>query len=133
MNTIDKDKTYVASTYNRFPVVLKEGSGSIVFDENGKKYIDLGTGIAVNTFGYSDKAWSEAVAKQASSLNHTSNLYYHGPCAKLAEMLCEKTGFKKVFFSNSGAEANECAIKAARKYAEDKKGADCYNIITLEN
>jgi len=133
MNTIDKDKTYVASTYNRFPVVLKEGSGSIVFDENGKKYIDLGTGIAVNTFGYSDKAWSEAVAKQASSLNHTSNLYYHEPCAKLAEMLCEKTGFKKVFFSNSGAEANECAIKAARKYAEDKKGADCYNIITLEN
>ncbi len=133
MNTVEKDKTYVASTYNRFPVVLKEGSGSVVYDENGKKYIDLGTGIAVNTFGYSDKIWVEAVSKQAAALNHTSNLYYHGPCASLAEMLCEKTGFKKVFFSNSGAEANECAIKAARKYAEDKKGSDCYNIITLEN
>lgn len=133
MNTIEKDSKYVASTYKRFPVVLKEGNGSIVFDENGKRYIDLGSGIAVNTFGYSDKVWSDAVAKQAAMLNHTSNLYYHGPCAALAEMLCGRTGFKKVFFSNSGAEANECAIKAARKYAQDKKGLERPLIITLEN
>ncbi|MBQ7444494.1 MAG: acetylornithine/succinylornithine family transaminase [Clostridia bacterium] len=133
MTVIEKDKKYVASTYNRFPVVLKEGKGSVVFDENGKKYIDLGTGIAVNTFGYCDEKWTEAVTVQASKLSHTSNLYYHEPCVKLAEMLCEKTGFKKVFFSNSGAEANECAIKAARKYAEDKKGSGCHKIITLEN
>ncbi len=133
MNIIEKDKQYVASTYNRFPVVLKNGKGSVVYDENGKRYIDLGTGIAVSTFGVSDDVWAIAVSRQASALSHTSNLYYHEPCAELAEMLCKRTGFKKVFFSNSGAEANECAIKAARKYAQDKKGQGCFKIITLEN
>ncbi|MBP5311222.1 MAG: aminotransferase class III-fold pyridoxal phosphate-dependent enzyme [Clostridia bacterium] len=133
MNIIEKDKQYVASTYNRFPVVLKNGKGSLVCDENGNRYIDLGTGIAVSTFGVSDDVWAIAVSRQASALSHTSNLYYHEPCAELAEMLCKRTGFKKVFFSNSGAEANECAIKAARRYAQDKKGQGCFKIITLEN
>lgn len=127
------DTEYIAGTYNRFPVVLKNGKGSTVVDENGKEYIDLATGIAVNTFGFADPEWQQAVTDQLGKLQHTSNLYYNEPCAKLAELLCQKTGMKKVFFSNSGAEANECAIKAARKYAANKKGAEYYYIITLKN
>ncbi len=127
------DKAYVANTYNRFPLQLVSGKGSVVKDEQGKEYIDLGTGIAVNTFGVADEAWQQAVTEQLSKLQHTSNLYYTEPCAKLAQMLCEKTGMKKVFFSNSGAEANECAIKVARKYAAEKKGSDYYTIVTLWN
>ncbi len=129
----ETDKQYVAGTYARFPVELVSGKGSVVIDSNGKEYIDMGSGIAVTSFGIADDKWSEAVTKQLTKLQHTSNLYYTEPCAKLAKMLCERTGFKKVFFSNSGAEANECAIKAARKYAAEKKGADYYTIITLEN
>lgn len=127
------DTEYIAGTYNRFPVVLKSGKGSTAVDENGKEYIDLATGIAVNTFGFADAEWQQAVTAQLGQLQHTSNLYYSEPCAKLAALLCQKTGMKKVFFSNSGAEANECAIKAARKYAADKKGAEYYYIITLKN
>ncbi len=127
------DKEYIANTYARFPLEIKNGKGSLVYDENGKEYIDLGSGIAVTAFGIADDFWAQAVAKQASTLQHTSNLYYSEPCVKLAEMLCSKTGMKKVFFSNSGAEANECAIKTARKYAAEKKGAEYYNIITLKN
>ena len=127
------DKAYVANTYNRFPLQLVSGKGSVVKDENGKEYIDLGTGIAVNTFGIADDAWREAVTQQLSMLQHTSNLYYTEPCAKLAQMMCERTGMKKVFFSNSGAEANECAIKVARKYAAEKKGEEYYTIVTLWN
>lgn len=127
------DQQYIANTYARFPLTLKSGKGSIVQDENGKEYIDLSTGIAVNTFGIADQEWIDAVTKQLGTLQHMSNLYYTEPCAKLAQMLCEKTGMKKIFFSNSGAEANECAIKAARKYAAEKKGKDCYTIITLKN
>ncbi|MBP3633459.1 MAG: acetylornithine/succinylornithine family transaminase [Oscillospiraceae bacterium] len=127
------DKAYVANTYNRFPLQLVSGKGSVMKDETGKEYIDLGTGIAVNTFGVADDVWQQAVTEQLSKLQHTSNLYYTEPCAKLAQMLCERTGLKKVFFSNSGAEANECAIKVARKYAAEKKGADCYTILTLWN
>ena len=127
------DKAYVANTYNRFPLQLVSGKGSVVKDEQGKEYIDLGTGIAVNTFGVADEVWQQAVTEQLSRLQHTSNLYYTEPCAKLAQMLCEKTGMKKVFFSNSGAEANECAIKVARKYAAEKKGKDHYTIVTLWN
>ena len=127
------DKAYVANTYNRFPLQLVSGKGSVVKDEQGKEYIDLGTGIAVNTFGVADEVWQQAVAEQLSKLQHTSNLYYTEPCAKLAQMMCERTGMKKVFFSNSGAEANECAIKVARKYAAEKKGADYYTIVTLWN
>ncbi len=127
------DKEFVAGTYGRFPLVLTHGSGSLVYDENGKEYIDLSTGIAVNSFGVSDTVWQNAVTAQLSKLQHTSNLYYTEPCARLAQLLCERTGMKKVFFGNSGAEANECAIKAARKYAAEKKGADCFTIITLVN
>lgn len=133
MNTIEKDKKYVAQTYKRFPLNLVSGKGSLVYDEKGKEYIDLGTGIAVNIFGACDKEWSDCVKARLDKLQHTSNLYYSDPCAELAQLLCEKTGMKKVFFSNSGAEANECAIKAARKYAFEKKGKGCYKIITLNN
>lgn len=133
MNTFEIDKKYVANTYNRFPVNLVSGKGSECFDESGKRYIDLGTGIGVTAFGMCDDVWAEAITKQVNTLQHTSNLYYTDPCANLAKLLCEKTGLKKVFFANSGAEANECAIKVARKYACDKKGEEHYNIITLVN
>ncbi len=133
MSFRETDDKYIAKTYKRFPVELVSGKGSIVKDVDGKEYIDLGSGIAVTSFGIADDEWVKAVSEQAGRLQHTSNLYYSEPCAKLAEMLCEKTGFKRVFFSNSGAEANECAIKAARKYAAEKKGEDCYRIVTLVN
>ena len=133
MNIKQTDKEYVAGTYNRFPVEIVSGKGSIVKDENGKEYIDLGSGIGVTSFGIADEVWQQAVIDQISKVQHTSNLYYTSPCAVLAQKLCEKSGMKKVFFSNSGAEANECAIKAARKYATEKKGADHYTIITLVN
>ena len=131
MSITSIDKEYVAGTYGRFPLELVQGKGSIAKDASGKEYIDLGTGIGVTAFGYCDDAWTAAVTAQARMLQHTSNLYYTEPCAKLAKLLCEKTGMKKVFFSNSGAEANECAIKVARKYSAAKKGAGCFNIVTL--
>ena len=127
------DGEYVASTYARFPLCIKSGKGSLVYDENGKEYIDLGTGIAVNSFGIADEQWVNAVTEQLGRLQHTSNLYYSEPCAMLAKELCERTGMKKVFFSNSGAEANECAIKAARKYGELNKGDGYTTIITLKD
>ncbi len=133
MGIIETDKSYVLNTYARFPVELVSGKGSVAVDVGGKEYIDMGTGIGVTSFGYSDDEWCSAVAAQLSKLQHTSNLYYTEPCGKLAKLLCEKTGMKKVFFSNSGAEANECAIKAARRYAQKTKGDDCYTIVTLEN
>ena len=127
------DHQYVANTYKRFPVEIVSGHGSVMTDRDGKDYIDLGTGIAVNAFGMGDAQWQEAVIDQIHKFQHTSNLYYTEPCARLARLLCEKTGMKKVFFSNSGAEANECAIKVARKYAAGKKGPDYYTILTLEH
>ncbi len=134
MNLKEKDAKYIAGTYARFPLEIVKGEGSIAYDENGKKYIDLSTGIAVNTFGYCDKVWQDAITEQIGALQHTSNLFYTNPCADLAEMICERTGMKKVFFSNSGAEANECAIKTARKYAFDKYGDYSHStIITLKN
>lgn len=133
MNVKQKDKEFIAATYARFPIVISEGKGSLLKDEAGKEYIDLGTGIAVNTFGAADNDWINAVNKQLNKIQHTSNLYFTKPAAELAEMLCNRTGMKKVFFSNSGAEANECAIKVARKYAAEKKGAEYNTIITLKN
>ncbi len=133
MNVIELDKKYVAPTYSRFPVNIVSGKGSVVYDCDGKKYIDLGSGIAVNSFGVCDEQWIAAVTEQLHKFQHTSNLYYSEPCAKLAKMLCDRTGMCNVFFSNSGAEANECAIKAARKYGSDKKGSDCSTIVTLKN
>ena len=132
MNNIKElDKKYVANTYARFPVLLEHGSGSLVYDDAGKEYIDLGAGIAVTSFGIADSEWAAAVTQQLTKLQHCSNLYFTGPCALLAEKLCELSGMKKVFFGNSGAEANECAIKAARKYSFDKYGPDRYKIVTL--
>ena len=127
------DGEYVAGTYARFPLEIVSGKGSFVYDENGKEYIDLGTGIAVNTFGVSDDEWVAAVTEQLTKCQHTSNLFYSAPCALLAKTLCERTGMKRVFFSNSGAEANETAIKVARKYAAEKKGSEYSTIITLKN
>ena len=127
------DQTYVAHTYARYPVALVSGHGSILVDEDGKRYIDMGSGIGVTAFGIGDEAWKQAVRAQLDLVQHTSNLYYTAPCATLAQMLCERTGLKKVFFSNSGAEANECAIKVARKYAAERHGADHYTIVTLWN
>lgn len=133
MSILNTDQTYVANTYARFPVELTSGKGSLVYDAEGKEYIDLGTGIAVNAFGVADEGWKQAVIAQLDKIQHTSNLYYSEPCALLAKALCERTGMKKVFFSNSGAEANECAIKAGRKYGELKKGKEYHTIITLKN
>ncbi len=132
MNTFEKDRMFVAPTYGRFPVEIVGGKGALLYGSDGKKYIDLGSGIAVNTFGACDDEWVNAVKEQLDTFAHTSNLYYTSPCADLAEMLCKRTGMKNVFFSNSGAEANECAIKAARRYGALNKGSDYYTIITLE-
>ena len=131
MSIISLDKEYVAGTYGRFPVEIVSGKGSILVGADGKEYIDMGSGIGVTSFGTADEKWLAAVNGQLMKLQHTSNLYYTEPCAKLAHLLCWKTGMKKVFFSNSGAEANECAIKVARKYSAMKKGSDCYTILTL--
>ena len=133
MSIIAIDKEYVAGTYGRFPVELVSGEGSCYFGSDGKRYIDMGSGIGVTSVGFQDADWIAAVTAQLNTLQHTSNLYYTAPCANLAKALCEKTGMKKVFFSNSGAEANECAIKVARKYSAEKKGDDHYTIITLVN
>ena len=127
------DEQYVAGTYGRFPVELASGQGSLVRDFDGNEYIDMGSGIAVTSFGVADSAWVAAVTEQLGRIQHSSNLYYTEPCARLAEQLCLRTGMNKVFFSNSGAEANECAIKVARKYASEHKGPEHYHIITLRN
>ncbi len=134
MSITENDKQYIANTYARFPVELVSGKGAILKDSEGKEYIDLGSGIAVNVFGVADDEWLAAVTNQLSTLTHTSNLYFTEPCSTLAKMLCERTGMKKAFFGNSGAEANECAIKVARRYAFDKYGDESHStIITLKN
>ena len=133
MNTFELDQAYVAGTYKRFPVEIVSGKGSVVQDVNGREYIDMGSGIAVTSFGVADEEWIQAVEKQIHSVQHMSNLYYTAPCARLAQLLCEKTGMKKVFFGNSGAEANECAIKVARKWAAERKGPEASTVVTLKN
>ncbi len=133
MNTFERDSEYIVHTYGRAPVSFVRGKGSLLWDEDGKQYIDLGSGIAVNALGASDDLWLAAVVRQAAALPHISNLYYTEPMTKLAELLCQKSGMKKVFFGNSGAEANEGAIKAARKWAHDKYGEERSTIVTLEN
>lgn len=130
---IKTDNEYVANTYARFPLVLREGKGSLVYDETGREYIDMGSGIGVTAFGIADDEWQAAVKTQLGKLQHMSNLYYTEPCAELAKLLCEKTGMKKVFFANSGAEANECAIKTARKWGCENKGEEYSTIVTLVN
>lgn len=131
MNTKELDNNYIAHSYGRFDVCLTNGKGSTLYDEEGKKYIDFGSGIGVTAFGICDDEWASAVNEQLKKVQHTSNLYYTQPCARLAKMLCEKSGMKRVFFANSGAEANEGAIKFARKYSFDKYGEGRSTIITL--
>lgn len=133
MNTKEKDNEFVSHAYGRFDVALSSGKGSTVWDENGKEYIDFGSGIGVTAFGIADEEWKSAVEAQLDKIQHTSNLYYTKPCADLAMLLCEKAGMKKVFFANSGAEANEGMIKFARKYSFDKYGEGRKTIITLVN
>ncbi len=132
-NIKELDKQYIAHAYARFPVQIVSGKRARAYDENGKEYIDMTSGIAVNSFGYADDEWKDAVMAQLGKVQHTSNVFYTEPCVQLAKALCERTGMKKAFFGNSGAEANECAIKVTRKYASEKKGADCYKIITINN
>lgn len=129
----ETDDKYVSATYKRFPIEIVSGKGSVAVDVNGNEYIDMGSGIGVTSFGICDEQWQQAVTEQLGKLQHMSNLYYTEPCARLAELLCSRTGMKKVFFGNSGAEANETAIKAIKKYAAENKGSDYYTIITLEN
>ena len=128
-----QDKQYVANTYGRFPVAIKEGKGAHCKDFDGKEYIDFSSGIGVNSLGFCNEGWVEAVTKQLTTLQHISNLYYTEPCVNAAKLLCEKTGMKKVFFSNSGAESNEGAIKCARKYSYIKYGENRNKVITLVN
>lgn len=125
--------TYLMPTYAHFPVALARGENATCFDSEGKEYIDFTAGIGVNALGTNDEAWKAAVKAQLDKLQHTSNLYYNETVAKAAKMLCERAGFPKVLFCNSGAEANECAIKLARKYSFDKYGAGRYNIVSLKN
>ncbi|MBQ8289533.1 MAG: aminotransferase class III-fold pyridoxal phosphate-dependent enzyme [Clostridia bacterium] len=131
--TKENDKKYIANTYKRFDLEIVRASGSFAYDDAGNEYIDLATGIAVNSFGACDGEWLKDVTEQLSLVAHTSNLYYTSPAVKLAQLLCERTGAKKVFFGNSGAEANECAIKVARKWGKDNKGEEYTGIITLKN
>ena len=133
MSITSIDKEYVAGTYGRFPVEIVSGKGSILKDSAGKEYIDMGSGIGVTAFGNCDDSWLYAVSTQLNKLQHVSNLYYTEPCALLAKALCEKSGMKKVFFGNSGAEANECMIKAARRWSFTKYGEGRHTIITLKN
>ena len=127
------DQQYVAGTYGRADVAIARGKGATCYDFDGKEYIDFGSGIGVNCLGFGDGQWAESVARQAAKLQHTSNLYYTEPCVLVASQLCQRAGMKKAFFCNSGAEANEGAIKAARKYSADKYGPGRYEIITLVN
>ncbi len=132
-DTQQLDTMYIAHTYGRQPVEFIQGKGSTLIDTAGKTYIDMSSGIGVTAFGFCDQQWQSSVIAQVKALNHVSNLYYTSPQAKLAEILCHKTGMKKVFFCNSGAEANECAIKVARKYSYDTYGPNRYRVVTLQN
>ncbi len=133
MTTIEKFNDSVMHTYGRYDLVMESGSGREAVDENNKKYIDFGSGIGTNSLGYCDEEWADAVCKQVRSIQHTSNYYYTAVQAEFANKLCKTTGYDKVFFGNSGAEANECAIKIARKYSFDKYGKSRSTIITLVN
>lgn len=133
MNTMEKFDKHVMHSYKRYPLVMQKGEGRRCTDENGKTYIDFGSGIGTNSLGYCDEKWADAVCKQVRTLQHSSNYYYTGVQAEFAEKLCETSGYDSVFFGNSGAEANECAIKLARKYSFDKYGKNRHNIITLVN
>ena len=135
MNTIEQFNEHVMQTYGRIGLVMESGHGQTAVGEDGKEYIDFGSGIGTNSLGYCDEDWVNAVCEQAHKIQHTSNYYYTKVQADFAKRLCEATGYEKMFFGNSGAEANECAIKLARKYSFDKYGKDAERniIITLVN
>ena len=133
MTTQEQMNQSVMGTYGRFPVVIDHGAGESCADENGKTYIDFGSGIGTTSLGYCNEAWTEAVCRQVKTMQHTSNLYYTAPCGKLAKRRCARTGLDQVFFGNSGAEANEGAIKCARKYSVDTYGESRNKVITLVN
>ena len=133
MGTIEQFNKYIMHSYGRYDLVMESGEQEVSVDENGKKYIDFGSGIGVNSLGYCNDEWVEAVCNQAKKIQHTSNYYYTKVQADFAKALCETTGYTDMFFGNSGAEANECAIKIARKYSFDKYGKGRHNIITLKN
>lgn len=116
IDVFNKDSEYIAHTYNRFPVAVSQGSGATATDFNGNNYIDFGSGIGTNSLGFCDERWVNAVTEQLKRVQHMSNLFYTSPDVILAERLCKETGYSKVFFGNSVAEANEGAIKIARKY-----------------
>jgi acetylornithine/N-succinyldiaminopimelate aminotransferase len=122
------------ASYGRYGLVIEKGGGRTAVDENGRAYIDFGSGVGVNSLGYCDEAWADAVCKQVRTLQHMSNYFYNKVQADFARRLCDATGYTKVFFGNSGAEANECAIKLARKYSFDKYGKDAarFNIVALK-
>lgn len=128
-----KDEEYIMHTYGRYPVALDHGKNATCYDTDGKEYIDMTSGIGVNAMGFCDKGWVNAITAQLQKLQHTSNLYYTTPCIEVAKLVCEKSGMKKMFFANSGAEANEGVIKAARKYSFTKYGKDRSTIVALEN
>ncbi len=135
MNTIEQFNQHVMGSYGRYDLVLDKGEGRTATAEDGKQYTDFGSGIGTNSLGYCNDKWVEAVCAQAHSIQHTSNYYYTKVQADFAKSLCEATGYDKMFFGNSGAEANECAIKIARKYSFDKYGKDAERniIVTLKN
>ena len=139
MGTIEQFNKYVMHSYGRYDLVMDKGEGRCAEDENGKEYIDFGSGIGTNSLGYCNEDWVNAICEQAHKLQHTSNYYYTKVQADFAKALCETAGYSDMFFGNSGAEANECAIKIARKYSFDKYGKGCqpgsgrHNIITLVN
>lgn len=127
------DQQYITGTYNRFPITITWGSNDIAYGDDGKEYIDMESGYGTNSFGFCDPDWTAAVEEQLHKVQHTSNLYYTEPCAHLAEILCKRTGMANVFFANSGGEANECALKAARRYQHLHKGPDCFEIVSMQN
>ena len=133
MSTIEQFNKYVMPSYGRYDLVLDKGEGRQAVDENGKEYIDFGSGIGTNSLGYCNEDWVKAICDQAHRIQHTSNYYYTKVQANFAKALCETAGYTDMFFGNSGAEANECAIKIARKYSFDKYGKGRHNIITLVN
>lgn len=133
MGIKEDDTQYIAGTYARYDLVLTHGKGAHVYDEDENKYIDCTAGIGVNSLGFANKEWMDAIGKQTQMLAHCSNLYYTKPCVDVAKTLCSMSHMKKMFFANSGAEANEGAIKVARKYSFDNYGKERYEIITLVN
>lgn len=133
MDTKQLDKSYIMNTYGRYDVAIKNGCGCYAYDEDGKKYLDVSSGIGVNCLGYCDEGWVKAISEQAATIQHMSNYFYSPQTSRLAQTLCSLTPFSKACFSNSGAEANECAVKLARKYSFDKYGKGRNEIITLNN